>query len=366
MAVYTTIDNPELYFQSVLWTGNGSNPRTITFGGDEDMQPNLLWYKCRSHAVPNILLDSVRTAGNDKELQPDDTTAEGGTSADADGYISAFTSNGFTLTEGSSGDHYTNEGSRTFVAWGWKASGSTASNTNGTNITSTVDANTTSGFSIVSWTGDNSGSSTVGHGLGKTAEFVAIKNRADSANWQVKHKNNSANASQSLDAADAESSRAGSTNGGIADLSGTTTFGFIAGSAGVPAANGSSDAMIAYVWNSVQGYSKFGTYTGNNNADGTFVYTGFRPAFVLLKNTADTENWPIVDNKRDIDNPTSVYLRADGGGADQSVTTIDLLSNGFKLRTSGNEFNGSGDTFIYMAFAEAPLVNSNGVPCNAR
>jgi hypothetical protein len=330
------------------------------------MQPNLLWYKCRSHAVPHILLDSVRTAGNDKELQPDDTTAEGGTSADADGYISAFTSNGFTLTEGSSGDHYTNEGSRTFVAWGWKASGSTASNTNGTNITSTVDANTTSGFSIVSWTGDNSGSSTVGHGLGKTAEFVVIKNRADASNWQVKHKNNSANASQSLDATDAESSRAGSTNGGIADLSGTTTFGFIAGSAGVPAANGASDAMIAYVWNSVQGYSKFGTYTGNNNADGTFLYLGFRPAYLMVKKIDGADSWTVLDKERSPFNPVDDQLYANGNDAEADANVCDFLSNGVKFRGNGGSYNGNGNDYIYMAFAEQPFVNSEGVPCNAK
>tara|TARA_R100001594_G_scaffold27024_1_gene51755 strand:- start:245 stop:1351 length:1107 start_codon:yes stop_codon:yes gene_type:complete len=368
MAVYTTIDNPELYFQSVLWTGNGSNPRTITFGGEEDMQPNLLWYKCRSHAVPNILLDSVRTAGNDKELQPDDTTAEGGTSADADGYISAFTSNGFTLTEGSSGDHYTNEGNRTFVAWGWKASGSTASNTDGTNITSTVDANTTSGFSIVSWTGDNSGSSTVGHGLGKTAEFLVIKNRADASNWQVKHKNNSSNSSQSLDATDAQSNRSGSTNGGIADLSGTTTFGFIAGSAGVPAANGASDAMIAYVWNSVQGYSSIGTYEGNGNADGTFIHTGFRPAWVMFKGIDAGTDWYIYDFKRRTFNVNNTALKAQGNDAEftSGVNLFDGVSNGIKIRGNGSVVNTSGNTYIYIAFAEAPFVNSNGVPCNAR
>jgi len=195
MAAYTTIDNPELYFQSVLWTGNGSNPRTITFGGDENMQPDLLWYKCRSHAVPHILLDSVRTAGNDKELQPDDTTAEGGTSADADGYISAFTSNGFTLTEGSSGDHYTNEGSRTFVAWGWKAGTSFTNDASATSVGSIDSAgsiNTTAGFSIIEWSG-SAAAATIAHGLQAVPKMIICKDTNDTYNWGVyHHKNTSA------------------------------------------------------------------------------------------------------------------------------------------------------------------------------
>ena len=179
MAVYTTIDNPELYFQIKLYTGNGSS-RSITFDGEEDMQPNLLLGKQRAVNQDHVLVDSIR--GTDEQIYSSDSSA----AQDNASGVTSFDSNGFSL--GSSG--YFNNNTNTFVAWCWKASGSTASNTNGTNITSTVDANTTSGFSIVSWTGDNSGSSTVGHGLGKTAEFVAIKNRADSANWQVKHKKN--------------------------------------------------------------------------------------------------------------------------------------------------------------------------------
>ena len=355
---YTTIDNPELYFQTVLYSGNNTS-QSITLDGSEDMQPDMVWIKERNGTEDHCIFDAVR--GSTKRISPNTTGAEWDSATN----VTSFDSDGFSV--GSSDQ--LNDSGNTQVAWCWKASGSTASNTNGTNITSTVDANTTSGFSIVSWTGDNSGSSTVGHGLGKTAEFVAIKNRADSANWQVKHKNNSANASQSLDAADAESSRAGSTNGGIADLSGTTTFGFIAGSAGVPAANGSSDAMIAYVWNSVQGFSSIGTYEGNNNADGTFVYTGFSVAWVMVKNidTGSTK-WVIQDSKRSSSsggNPADARLKPNDNTAEEEDSDIDLLSNGFKIRSTGS-WTSDADTFIYMAFAEAPFVNSKGVPANAR
>ncbi len=358
MSYTNGLDNPELYFQTKLYTGTGSE-NAITLDGDTDMQPDMVWIKSRSHARIHTITDAVR--GVTEEIYPDladaeDTQAEG---------LTAFGSDGFTV-----GTHINyNNDTYTYVAWCWKASGSTASNSDGTNITSTVDANTTSGFSIVSWTGDNSGSSTVGHGLGKTAEFVNIKNRADALDWQTKHKNNSTNASFSINASDAESSRVGSTNGGIADLSGTTTFGFIAGSAGVPAANGDSDAMIAYVWNSVQGFSKFGSYTGNGVVNnGTFIYTGFRPAFVMCKRTDSSSSgaWVIWDNKRNLFNASENYLVADTNGAEgSSGTSIDILSNGFKPYDNG-ACNISGGTFVYMAFAEAPFVNSNGVPCNAR
>jgi len=359
MSYTNGLDNPELYFQIKTYTGDGESSRAVTLDGDEDMQVNLIWIKERSSTSQPQLADTVR--GYDKRLQPDSSDAEDDDSSPFYDFKS-LDSNGWTMGNGGA----INEDTQTYVAWCWKASGSTASNTNGTNITSTVDANTTSGFSIVSWTGDNSGSSTVGHGLGKTAEFVVIKNRADSANWQVKHKNNSANASQSLDVNDAESSRAGSTNGGIADLSGTTTFGFIAGSAGVPAANGDSDAMIAYVWNSVQGYSKFGTYTGNNNADGTFLYLGFRPAYLMVKKIDGTDNWTILDKGRSPFNPVDDQLYADLNAAEADANVCDFLSNGVKFRGNGGSYNGNGNDYIYMAFAEQPFVNSEGVPCNAK
>ena len=365
---YTTIDNPELYFQSVLWTGNGSNPRTITFGGDENMQPDLLWYKCRSHAVPHILLDSVRGAGNDKELQPDDTTLEGGTSAETDGYISAFTSNGFTLAAGSSGgDHYTNEGSRTFVAWCWKAGGSTASNSSG-DITSTVSVDTTAGFSITSYTGNNSNDQTVGHSLSAVPHLMIIKNRDDTNGWIVyHHKNTSAPETDYLGLNG--NSVTTDDDGIFNDTAPTSTLFTIGDESDVGAGTGgNTEKIIAYLWSEKQGFSKFGSYTGNGNADGAFVYTGFRPAFVLLKNTASTLNWNIQDSKRDPFNPVQGHLAPNlsAAEADSSNYYVDFLSNGFKIRNSLTVWNESGSSIVYMAFAEAPFVNSNGVPCNAR
>ena len=364
---YTTIDNPELYFQSVLWTGNGSNPRTITFGGDENMQPDLLWYKCRSHAVPHILLDSVRGAGNDKELQPDDTTAEGGTSADADGYISAFTSNGFTLTEGSSGDHYTNEGSRTFVAWGWKMANGTASNSNGTNITSTVSANTTAGQSIVSYSGSGTTSDTVGHGL-SSLDLLIVKSRGENDSWFVKHKDLASSKNLNLNQTVAETDVTSAySEGGLSNLSGNT-FGFLDGTSDANAVNESSEAHIAYCFKSVQGYSKFGSYKGGTLP---FIYLGFKPAYFLLKEASATNGyeWVVFDNARDSNNPIGHRLNPSHSRAEYTDLSdvCDFNSNGLKFRSQANNWcNTDGRTYIYMAFAEAPFVNSKGVPCNAR
>ena len=347
MSYTNGLDNPELYFQAVLWTGNGSNPRTITFGGDENMQPDLLWYKCRSHAVPHILLDSVRGAGNDKELQPDDTTAEGGTSADADGYISAFTSDGFTLTIGSSGDHYTNEGSRTFVAWGWKESA-------------------TAGFDIVSYAG-NATARTISHSLSAVPHVMIMKNRSATPSWRVYHHKNTAAPETDhliLDTTAATADDDSMWN----DTAPTSSVFSLKTSTSV---NGSSADYIAYLWTEKQGFSKFGSYTGNNKADGPFIWTGFRPAFIMMKSTSTggsaTYSWSIFDNKRSSYNIQRSQLEANTGDAEDTGETadVDILSNGFKPRYSPNDTNGN-NTYIYMAFAEAPFVNSNGVPCNAR
>ena len=359
MAAYTTIDDPDAQFQTVIYTGNGSADHAITLPGDTDMSPNLVWIKNRDATDQHCMFDTTRGA---TKLIGSNTNAAQTTDGDT---LDSFTSDGFQVDA----DVKVNTNTEKYVAWCWNATGSTASNTDGTNITSTVDANTTSGISIVSWTGDNSGSSTVGHGLGKVAEVVITKNLADAQPMHMKHKDMAANSMCDMDGTAAQSSRAGSTNGGLADLSGTTTFGFIAGGAGVPANNGASDAMIAYVFNSVQGFSKMGKYTGNGAAAGPFVYLGFRPAWIIIKRIDDSANWAMYDNKRSPSNVVDDALVADdtvAEYADNSGMAMDYTAQGFKIRGTNSFFNTSGSTYIYMAFAEAPLVNSEGVPCNAR
>ena len=341
MAAYTAIDNPELYFQAVLWTANGSNPRTITFGGDENMQPDLLWYKCRSAAVPHILYDSVRGFGNDKEVSTNDGLAQGGQSSETDGFISAVTSDGFTLAAGASGgDHYTNEGSRTFVAWGWKES---------------ADA----GFDIVSMSGTGS-ARTQAHSLSAVPQWIFVKELDNAGSWYTYTESQGNTKSMFINATNAVS--AGS-SGYWNDTTPTSSVFSLGTDGGV---NQASTAYVAYVFRSVQGFSKFGTYLANSNVDGPFVYLGFRPALVIVKCASDVNDWAALDDKRSPFNPVDDSVYPNTSAAEVTSHVIDFLSNGFKIRDSDGTVNSTGNTYIYMAFAEAPFVNSEGVPTPAR
>tara|TARA_R110002110_G_scaffold373901_1_gene583736 strand:- start:191 stop:1195 length:1005 start_codon:yes stop_codon:yes gene_type:complete len=334
----------------MLYTANGAI-RNITEA--DTFKADLVWLKRRNAAVSHHLVDSVR--GATKAIYSNTTGAEATDSAGVTGFVT----DGFSL--GAQGG-YNDTG--TFVSWTWKAAGSTSSNGNG-NITSTVSANTTAGFSIVSWTGDNSGSATVGHGLGAVPNVVIIKKRDSATNWGVKHSSMTSGHMAVLNATDAPSDRNGSTNGGIGNLTSSTTFGFIGGGAGTPEVNNSS--MIAYCFADVQGYSKFSSFVGNGNDDGTFVYTGFKPAFVMLKYIIAGTDWYINDTKRQTYNFNNLRLEANNNGSEvDGGDKMDMLSNGFKMRKTNAQFNASGGTHIYMAFAENPFVTSTGVPACAR
>ena len=353
MSYTNGLDKPELHFQTKTYTANGSANRLITLDGSENMQPNWVWLKNRNQAVTHDLYDSVR--GATKYISSDQTTAE---ATNPDGLI-AFNTNGFTVDTSwgniSSGDGY--------VAWCWKASGSTASNTNGS-ITSTVSANTTSGFSIVSWTGNATSGATIGHGLGVEPSMIIIKNRSSVTDWAVYHKNVGNNKKLLLNTTDAESA-----SSYFNSTSPTSTVFSVNNS---DTSNGSGNSMIAYCFAEKKGFSKFGSYTGNGNADGTFVYTGFKPAWVMIKkSSASGNNWVIYDNKRDVDNVVHHRLHADVSNAEvntssSTVNNMDFLSNGIKIRNSGGAWNNSGDTYIYMCFAENPFVTSTSIPCTAR
>ena len=359
MAVYTSIDNPELYFQTKTYTGNGtaigSGGQAITLDGDEDMQPDLVWIKDRSDSDRPRLFDAVR--GVTKELDTSDSTAE---TTLTEG-LTAFGSDGFTV-----GNHEgVNSSSDNFVAWCWKMANGTASNSNGTNITSTVSANTTAGQSIVSYSGSGTTSDTVGHGL-SSLDFLIVKSRGENDSWFVKHKDLASSKNLNLNQTVAETDVTSAySEGGLSNLSGNT-FGFLDGTSDANAVNESSEAHIAYCFKSVQGYSKFGSFTGNGNASGTFVFCGFRPAWILIKNSSSVTSWTLYDNKRPGFNEDNAYLLPDASDNELSDKDIDLLSNGFKPRTSNSALNTSGDTYIFMAFAEAPFVNSKGVPANSR
>jgi len=343
------INKPSEHFETSLYTGTGSSLSISSL----DFSPDLTWIKGRSGATEHVLTDSVR--GVTKELSSNDTGAE---ETVAQG-LTAFNSDGFTV--GTDGSY--NTSSSTYVGWSWKANGSGSLNEVGS-IDSTVSANTTSGFSIVKWTGSGA-NATIGHGLGVAPNVVILKNYGDGVNlenWRVGHSSISSNFSSGLYL---NTTSAKWTQTGVFNNTSPTSSVFSVGT--FNSSNGSSDSMIAYCFAEKQGYSKFGSYTGNGSTDGTFVYTGFKPAFIMVKDyTGAGNNWFIWDNKRDGYNVVNRYLRPNLSDAEGYYEAIDILSNGFKNRNTSGSANGSGTGYIYMAFASSPFTTSSGVPTTAR
>jgi hypothetical protein len=366
---YTDIDNPELYFQTKLYTGDGNSTQAITLDGSENMQPDWIWIKNRTDGHYHNLNDSVRGVGAAKVLRSNTNGAEGGTS----GHVSVIGSDGFTVAAGTSDSEEVNTSSDNYVAWNWKAGTSftnDASSTGVGTIDSTGSINTTAGFSIISYTGTGS-NGTIAHGLSSAPQVVLLKERNGTNNWLMSHQPLSASLGDYTRFMTLNSTAAVSGAGNIVfQGSAFTSSVFNVGASA--ASNGSSQTFIAYCFAEKKGYSKFGSYTGNGNTDGTFVYTGFKPAWVMSKYTtggsAGGEGWNMFDNKRDPFNIVDLRVQANSSSAESSSTNHyhDFLSNGFKLRTVDGSANNSGATYIYMAFAESPFVNSSGVPNNAR
>jgi len=345
MSYTNGLDDPTLYFNTKLYTGNGST-QSITGVG---FQPDWTWIKERNGSSGHVLIDSVR--GVDKVIRSNQDGAE---STDDD-CITSFDTDGYSLGD----DIKTNESaSFTYVGWSWLAGGTASSNTDGS-ITSTVSANTTSGFSIVSYTGNGTAGATVGHGLSSVPEFILVKGRSvASTNWKAQHVSTGTNV--------------GVLNANNAFASDSTTFNNTLPTSSVftigteSSTNTNSGTYIAYCFHSVKGFSKFGSYTGNGSTDGTFIYTGFKPAFVITKCSSNAENWDMFDNKRNTFNVVDKILKPSASNGESTFTTMDFVSNGFKHRNSDAEFNLSGRTYIYMAFAENPFVTSTGIPTTAR
>jgi len=331
----STIVKGNTVFDATLYSGNLIG-QTIT--NASAFKPDLVWVKSRSAATDNKLTDSVR--GATLALVSNSTAAE---TTDVTGVVS-FNSNGFTLGTSTT---YNNTGA-TYVGWQWQAGqGSSSSNTNGS-ITSTVSVNASAGFSVVTYTGNGSGGQSVGHGLGVTPSVVLIKNRSGAADWIFYSKLTGSSTYLFLN----------STAAASADTVTQTSTVFTIGTAST--VNGNGATYVAYCWTPIVGYSAFGSYTGNGSSDGTFVYTGFRPKFVMMKSTG-TGDWWIYDTSRSTYNAAILYLYADTAAAEVSDATeaLDILSNGFKLRVVGNyNPNTNGQSFIYMAFAENPLKNA--------
>ena len=467
---YTTIDNPELYFQTKLYTGDGSTSNAITFDGSENMQPDWVWIKRRNNANPHFLNDSVR--GATKDLRSDGTDAE--TTNNQYGILKSFDSNGFTVSVGSTNGARANTSGGTFASWNWLAGGtapaitytvkvvsdsgnkyrfddfgtsavtldlqeggtytfdqsdssnsghplrfSTTSNgthgggseyttgvtTNGTpgssgaytritvaasaptlyyyctqhsamggqantnstfgssnfsgSIQSTVSAGITQGMSIVSYTGNGSAGATIGHGLGSAPSMVIVKRRNTTEGWQVFHTSLGNTKYIELNSTSA-SVTASTLWNNTSPSSSVVTFGTST------RVNASGSTYIAYCFSEVKSFSKFGSYVGNGSSDGSYIHLGFKPAFILAKDADSSDNWIIHDTTRNPSNPVGAYLRPNLSSAEGTFSHYDILSNGFKNLYAGGSLNGSGKNIIYMAFAESPFVNSNGVPTNAR
>ena len=337
MAAYTTIDNPELYFQVKLYTGNntaiGSGGLANTFDGDEDMQPDLVWIKARADSESHKLYDAVR--GVTKDLESDLGTAEG---TNTEG-LTTFGSDGFTIGNYSS----INASSQTYVAWCFKES---------------ADA----GFDIVGYSG-NETNRTISHSLSAVPHVMIVKNRESTYQWVVyHHKNTSAPETDYLYLSSTDATA--DFDGHFNDTAPTSSVFTVGTDVGV---NKSSQDHINYLWSEKQGFSKFGSYTGNGNADGAFIYLGFKPAWFLCKNTQDAgDNWIVHDNKRDTFNVTDNGLAPNANSTEFTDVDMDFLSNGVKMRNNTGRSNGTSKSFIYVAFAESPFVNSNGVPNNAK
>ena len=330
MAAYTTIDDPEAYFQVQLYAGNGSANNAITLGGDTDMQPDFVWIKNRDATDSHCLFDAVRSAT--RLISSDSTVAD---SADAD-TLDSFASDGFQVDA----DVKVNTNAENYVSFCWKESA-------------------TSGFDIVSFTG-NSTARTISHSLSAVPHAILMKNISNgSAQWVVYHAGTGNTQALYLNTTAAPTDVVGFFN----DTDPTSSV-FTVGTD--TAVNGNTNTQINYAFAPVQGFSKFGTYKGNGNADGAFIFCGFRPAFVMVKRFNTTGEWGMFDNKRDVDNVATRQLKANATEVEEANGAIDFCANGFKLRETSVFMNGDDDSYVFMAWAEAPLVNSEGVAGNAR
>ena len=344
---YASITKPSLYFNTKLWTGTGSNGNAISGVG---FAPDLVWVKNRSETFDNVLFDRVR--GDNKHVESNNNSVE-----ENEANTLAFGSDGYSV-----GTNTLNKSGNNIVGWNWKANGTGSSNTDGSINTTYTSVNTTAGFSISTYTGTAS-AGTIGHGLGVAPKMIITKRISGGAeDWGIYHESIGATKYLKLNATDAEGS-----SSGVWNNTAPTSSVFSVGSSSLT--NGSG-TYVAYCFAEKKGYSKFGSYTGYCNANGTFVYTGFKPSWILIKTTdLAGNNWQMYDNKREGYNSQNDLLRANSNNAEGNGTDpIDILSNGFKMYNTAGSANQSGGTYIYMAFAAEPLVANVGqsIPATAR
>jgi hypothetical protein len=335
------------YFSTLLWSGDGNDGRTITGVG---FQPDWVWVKDRNTARSHVIQDSVRGFNDgDKVLRSNGTNSESSTDNDVYGFVGNTNSDGYTLEDGTTDGRYVNNSGETYVSWNWKAGGTAVSNTDGS-ITSSVSAAPDAGFSICTYTGTSTVSESFGHGLNQAPELVITKARNTTDAWRVHGSVLGTDKFLALSGTNAVATD--SSNGGFPDNTDTLV------NLGYESTNGTN--YVAYCFHSSD-ICKVGSYVGNGSTDGTFVYTGFRPAWVMTKRVDSTSNWLIIDVKRDIDNVAHNRLIANLSNTEATsvVATMDILSNGFKRRDTNTDVNASGGTYLYLAFAEQPFKFAN-------
>jgi hypothetical protein len=345
---YTTVNDATIYFSTTLYTGDGQQNRAVTIDGT-GMQPNMLWIKSRSLGEGHVLSDSVR--GATKRIIPNSSDAEATSATN----IASFTSTGFTVANGGV-DGAVNQNSATYCSWAWKTDTSFTNDASGTGI-GTIDStgsfSNDSGVSIVTYTGTGS-NGTIKHGLDSVPKIVFWKrtdNAAGGVNWIVQSPLLGNQEKIVLNTTEAKSSNSSfsQTDNWTSALLDLKTY---------EGQNASSGTYVAYCFAEKSGFSKAGTYTGSGTADGTYVHLGFKPALIICKITSSTSNWRIFDNKRLGYNVDNNPLYPNVGNAEGTEDNIDILSNGFKWRTTDGALNGDGSSYIYTAFAENPFVSS--------
>ncbi len=358
---YTTIDDPRLYFQNTLWTGTGG-AKTIT---GLSHKPDLIWTKTRTKTYNHMLSDSTRGFNANSEIATNGTAVEGGLDANVYGYKSGHTADGWTMVDGtdtqdSQEDGNTNEPNVKYVGWTWPANGGTTTSfaESGNNPGGTYQANSTGKFSIVRYIGTGA-IGTVQHGLGAKPDWIMIKRLESADNMSIYHSTLTGTHRLRINLTSAQQD----TDSIFNDTEPTSSVFTLKTNNEV---NGDGEPYVAYCWSAVQGYSKFGSYEGNGDADGPVVYTGFTPAWLMLKvYNGNTGGWDMYDSARAADvifNNNEEMLQANASALETSNDAVQFLSNGFKIRnTTGNQ-NGDGNSHAYFAFAKHPLVSSLGVP----
>ena len=356
MAVYTAVDKPTDYFETLLYTGNGGTNNITGL----DFQPDWCWLKSRSGGFEHAWYDALRGATQDLSSSTNEQEQ------DFNNKLTAFNSDGFSLGNNAG----VNQNTTTYVSWNWKANGQGSSNTAGSINTTYTSANTTSGVSVTTYTGNGSSGATIGHGLGAVPEVAIVKLRSGAGyDWGVYHASLGNEKNMRLNLTDSIADSTAFWN----DTSPTSSLLSLGNNATV---NESGSTYVAYCFAPIQGFSKFNSYTGNGNKNGPFIYCSFAPAFVMCKKYSGADNWMMFTNKisssTGTDGGYNVHnrlLEANGAGAEQSAGTgdgINFLSNGFKIIEDNGNLNGSGSNYLFMCFAENPFVTSTGIPSPAK